>query len=155
MKKKKRIVAISIIVLIGVVWFVALIGADNETPEEIIIKNENEALQRWGNRDVWGYLNLFTEDASYYDPNTKVKLNGYEAIKSYIVPWNGKIYVPSYKMVNIDVKVDGNIGVLTYNIYNFNEKGDTTELWNSKEIYEKIKDDWKILHSHWSIVKRK
>lgn len=118
----KKIILASVIILIGVVLSIGFNVTDNETPEKIILSKENEALKRWGNSDVWGYLNLFTQDASYFDQGTKLKLSGYEAIKSYIAPSNGKIYVPGYKMANVDVKVDGNIGILTYNIYNLDEK---------------------------------
>ncbi len=153
----KRNVTISIFVLlfISIIWATNFNGKKAQNAEDIILQKEKEALTKWGNRNVWGYLNLFAKDATYFDTGTKFKLKGYEAIESYIAPWNGKIYVPDYKMTNVDVKVDGNVGVLTYNVYNFNEKGDTTELWNSTEIYRRTDGDWKIIHSHWSLVNRK
>nr|WP_319999243.1 nuclear transport factor 2 family protein [uncultured Draconibacterium sp.] len=127
-------------------------GQDYTGESKIILETEKQALNEWGNRNVWGYLNLFASDATYFDTSTKMKLTGSEAIKSYTAPWNGSIYVPRHEMINVDIKVAGNVGVLSYNLYNFNESNDTTALWNSSEIYEKIDGNWKIIHSHWSLV---
>lgn len=124
-----------------------------ENPSEIILRKEKDALKRWVNRDIWGYLDLYAEDVTYFDETTNEKIKGYESIKNYYAPWDGKIYVPKYEMFNVDVKVIDNTGILTYNLYNFNENGDTTVIWNSSEIYQKINGDWKIVHSHWSAVK--
>lgn len=130
----------------------SLFGQNYTGDSKIILETEKGALDKWINRNVWGYLDLFAENATYFDTATKIQLIGYKSIKDYIEPWDGKIYAPGYEMVNVDIKVDGNIGVLTYNLYNFNESGDTTALWNSSEIYQKIKGEWKIIHSHWSLV---
>lgn len=119
---------------------------------KVILETEKQAMNKWINRNVWGYLNLFAEESTYFDNTTKLKLNGFEAIKAYIAPWDGRIYGAGYKMVNVDIKVNCNTGILTYNLYNFNEVKDTTALWNSTEIYQKIDGNWKIIHSHWSLV---
>ena len=71
------------------------------------------------------------------------------------MPFNGKIFVHRHEFTNVQVKVKEDLGFLTYNLYNFNENGDTTLLWNCTEVYEKINKNWKITHSHWSIVKTK
>lgn len=127
-------------------------GQEYTGESKIILETEKQALDKWINRNVWGYLNIFASDATYFDQSTKMKLIGFDAVKAYIEPWNGKIYAPRYEMINIDIKVIGNVGVLNYNLYNFNESNDTTALWNSTEIYEKKNGNWKIIHSHWSLV---
>ncbi len=129
-----------------------IFGQEFTGESKIILESEKQALDKWINRDVWGYLNLFAPDATYFDPSTKVKLRGYEAIKDYIEPWNGKIYSYGYKMINIDIKLLGNVGVLTYNLLDYNKSNDTTAFWNSSEIYKKIDGNWKVIHSHWSLV---
>ena len=141
--------------IIGILLLLSISGlsGQNFTGEsKIILDTEKGALDKWINRNVWGYLDLFAENATYFDTSTKMQLIGYKAIKDYIAPWDGKIYAPRYEMQNIDIKVNGNIGVLTYNLYDFNESNDTTALWNSSEIYQKIEGEWKIIHSHWSLV---
>ena len=153
MKKNRIITVISITGVFIFVWLLVFQGTNPQKPSEIILEKEKKALDKWCNRNVWGYLDLFTKDATYFDNSTKMKLTGFEAIKDYIAPRNGKIYAPRYEMTNVDVKVIDNVGILTYNLYDFNEKGDTTACWNSTEIYQKIGDDWKITHAHWSLIK--
>ena len=130
-------------------------NVDNTKTKDTIVQIEKEALERWLNRDVYGYLDLFSENATYIDEGTKLKLNGLDTIKKYIEPWQGKIYVPRYEIIKPTVKLSGDFGILTYNLYNFNEQGDTILIWNCTELYEKIKKEWKISHSHWSIVRQK
>ena len=153
MKKTRHLTLISTVATLIFLWLLMFQGNNPGNPSEIILKKEKDALDKWLNRSVWGYLDLFTKDATYFDNATKMKLKGFEAIKNYIAPWDGKIYAPNYMMTNVDVKVVDNLGILTYNLYNFNEKGDTTVRWNSTEIYQKVGDDWKITHSHWSLIK--
>lgn len=155
MKKAYLLISLSTVFIFLAFWLVNFNGSKPEDDANIILNKEKAALTKWANRDVWGYLNLFAEDATYFDPGTKMKLRGYESIKDYIAPWDGKVYSPSYEIINRDIRIIEKTGILTYNLYNFDEKGDTTALWNSTEIYQKIKGNWKIVHSHWSLVKRK
>jgi ketosteroid isomerase-like protein len=143
------------IFLTTVAIFIITVPDTKAQPEREILENEKQILKRWVNRDVWGFLESLSNDATYFDEGTNLKLKGIEEIKEYILPWDGKIYVPKHEFVNADIKILGSTGLLTYNLYNFNEKGDTTLVWNCTEIYEKRDNNWKIIHSHWSIVNNK
>ena len=155
MKARMYSIFVLLLILVATAWYINYRGKKSENPSEIIIKQEKDALDRWNSRDVWGYLNLFAEDASYFDNTTKKKLQGYKEIKDYIAPFNGQIYCPKYEMKNIDVAVERNMAVLSYNLYNFNEQGDTIMIWNSSEAYQKIEGEWKIIHAHWSVTSKK
>jgi len=148
-----RIKAFLLLAIVGA-GTISFQGIDKtEKPEEIIIKKEKAQLDKWTNRNVWGYLDLMAKDVTYFDNETKVKLIGFEAVKKYIAPFDGKNYAYSYKMENVGVVVSNDIGVLSFNFYSFNEKGDTTSKWNTTEVYRLVENDWKIIHGHWSLAK--
>ncbi len=121
----------------------------SDAPAELL-KIENNALKRWASGDVYGFIELFTEDFTYFDNVTKSKLSGREAAEKYLKPAYKTFSIHSFEMVNVDIKMSGDIGILTYNLCEFNSKGDTTSVWNSTEIYQKTGNEWKITHSHWS-----
>jgi len=59
-------------------------------------------------------------------------------------------------MLNPKIQVHGEIAVLTFNLidYSRDSQGELkTTGWNSTEVYKKMDDDWKIIHSHWSYTK--
>ena len=58
-------------------------GQEYTGESKIILETEKQALNKWANRNVWGYLNLFASDATYFDQTTKMKLIGFE-----VLTWN-------------------------------------------------------------------
>ena len=57
------------------------------------------------------------------------------------------------KMHNTKVQLGGDIGVLTFNLVNYNENDSVTTKWNSTETYRLEQGQWMLLHSHWSYTK--
>lgn len=120
--------------------------------EEIVYEKETASLNRWIRGDVWGFINLFSEDGTYFDQGTKQRVDGKKAIENYLSPFNGKIYSFKYEILNKKIIVEENIAILTYNLKNINEKNEVTHNWCSTEIYKFEDNDWKLQHSHWSII---
>lgn len=84
-------------------------------------------------------------------------MDGIAAIRAHLAPFDGKIAIDRYEMIDPQVQRDGNIAVLTFNL---NASGariagvdQGTQRWNSTEVYQRIDGKWKIVHSHWSYVK--
>lgn len=135
------------------VWMINFNGKLNmDKTAEQLIEKEKAALDRWIKGDVWGYLELFAKDASYIDQTTSLKLNGYKSIEDYIAPFNGKIFAHEYEMTNVSSIVNDNLCILAFNLYIFNEQRDTIALWNTTEVFKNYNSEWKIAHSHWSLV---
>ena len=127
------------------------------TASEHIIKLERQALDRWGKGDPGGFLDLYAEDVTYFDPLTAIRIDGHQAIAEYYQPYMGKIQITRYEMLNPKVVIDGNIALLTYNLVNYtiNQQGfeSVGSRWNSTVVYLRSVDTWKTVHSHWSFTK--
>ena len=89
--------------------------ADDFTPETIIAL-EKGALDRWGKGQPQGYYDIMAGEETYFDPLTEKRVDGQEALKAHIRPFDGKISIERYEMINPKVQRDGNIAVLTFNL---------------------------------------
>lgn len=126
-------------------------------PVTEILTLEREALDRWGHGDPGGFLELYDDDISYFDPVTDARIDGHEAMTEYYRPWIDRIRVDRYDIVNPQVVIEGDMALLTYNLVNFarNEQGDEIvgSRWNSTAVYRRIRGVWKSVHSHWSYTR--
>jgi ketosteroid isomerase-like protein len=131
-------------------------GDDRATADQILTL-ERGALDRWGNGDPGGFLQLYGIDITYFDPLTATRIDGHEQMAEYYLPWTGKIRIPRYEIVNPQVVVDGNMALLTYNLVNYVEDANGTESvgsrWNSTTVYQHREGGWKAIHSHWSFTR--
>ncbi len=122
-----------------------------------IIAMERAALDRWGNGDPQGYLEIMAPEVTYFDPTQDTRVDGLASLRDLLEPWTGKIWIDSYQMVNPVVQVHGDAAILTFNLVNYRKAADGSEQpflrWNSTEVYSRIDGRWRIVHSHWSYVK--
>lgn len=129
---------------------------DVRTSSEQILMLERGALDRWGNGDPSGLLELYAADITYFDPVTATRIDGHQAMVNYYRPWVGKIQIARYEMLNPHVVVDGAMALLTYNLVNYIRDAQGVESvgsrWNSTTVYQHRGDTWKALHSHWSFT---
>jgi ketosteroid isomerase-like protein len=164
MKEKNIKKIVCFIFIMGVVFFVgcqapskcSLIKTESMSNEENtkeLIELEKAALDRWNNGDPTGYLELYSDDFTYFDEFTKARLDGLETIKKLYASAAGKIYSARYEMLNPKVQWFGQTGILTYNLVTYSKEGNVTSRWNSTEVYARDNEEWKIVHSHWSFTK--
>ena len=59
---------------------------------------------------------------------------------------------PKYVLLNPTAQLYGDIGVLTFNFVGYSDDG-KTDGWNTTEVDRLVKNDWKIVSSHWSRTK--
>jgi ketosteroid isomerase-like protein len=131
-------------------------SADDSQPETIVAL-ESGALDRWGEGDPQGFLDIMAPDETYFDPRTAKRIDGQEALKQYFAPFTGKIKIEKVEMIDPKVQRSGDLAVLTFNLVDYGGQVDggpkTTARWNATEVYQRLNGSWKIVHSHWSYVK--
>lgn len=130
---------------------------DIRTSADQILTLERKALDRWGNGDPGGFLELYASDISYFDPATASRIDGHAAMEDYYRPWTGKIEIPRYEMLNPQVTVEEFMALLTYNLVNYVRDSDGAERvgsrWNSTTVYRRHDGKWNAIHSHWSFTR--
>src|SRR5512145_2641700 len=61
-------------------------GSSADALLEELVSLERSALDRWVTLDPQGYLGLYTDQVTYFDPTTEKRLNGLEAMKTRFGP---------------------------------------------------------------------
>ncbi|MCP4607394.1 MAG: DUF4440 domain-containing protein [Planctomycetes bacterium] len=125
----------------------------NKEDTKDLIELERGALDRWNNGDPTGYLELYSDDYTYFDETTKARVDGLDAIKKMYAPLAGKIFNARYEMLNPKVQWFGQTGILSFNLVTYSKEENVTSRWNSTEVYSKYDEKWKIVHTHWSFTK--
>ncbi len=123
-------------------------GQDKELANHII-DLETKALHRWGNGDPSGFLDLSAEDISYFDPFINARIDSKQALLELYKPIAGQVSIAESRIIDPRVQVYGEVAILTFR---FESKGsEGSMLWNTTEVYRKMNDTWKIVHTHWAM----
>ena len=122
-----------------------------------IIAMERGALDRWGNGDPQGYLDIMAPEITYFDPLQDKRIDGLAAMRTMLAPITGKVSVSRYDMIEPQVQHHGDVALLTFNLISYQRQPDGGERaaarWNSTETYARVDGQWRIIHSHWSFIR--
>ena len=121
-----------------------------------IMALESAAMERWRKGDPWGFIELYTPDATYFDTGTPKRLRG-EALRSELAQRLGQIHYDVMDFVAPRIQVLGDMAVLTYRFLStrLNRDGSIASRTpcNCSEVYARMDGKWRIIHNHWSFIK--
>lgn len=125
-----------------------------------IVALERAALDRWIRADPDGYLSLYAQDVTYFDPFRDKRADGLAELEEWTGAMRGvklPFTEPRYDLINPVVQVEGHIAVLTFNLVNYGKpSGSALEAvlarWNATEVYREVDGAWRIVHTHWSFT---
>ena len=128
--------------------------AGNASDTGRIIALERSALDRWGKGDPQGYLETYAAEVTYFDPMVGRRLDGLPVVRRVLASISGKVRVDRFEMIDPQVRIYGDVAVLTFNLVDYVAGGDDTLRvgWNSTEVYRRLNGSWRIVHSHWSLT---
>ncbi|MDD3077837.1 MAG: DUF4440 domain-containing protein [Paludibacter sp.] len=124
---------------------------NQENISKTIIVMEKAALEELNKGNPSGYLKIYSEDITYFDPFQEKRFDGLKTVQTFYNSLQGTVYVEHYEMINPIVQVSGNIAILSYNLVSHIG----SEVFREKctEVYRQNSDQqWQIIHSHWSLV---
>lgn len=128
-------------------WTPALAASGAET----IIALERQAMDGWQKGDPEPALALFDADVTYFHAVSDKRVEGLAAVKALCEGYRGRPLFDSYEMAGPKVQQAGDIAVLTYQLVTRN--GDLTRRWNATEVFQRKKEGWRVIHSHFSLVR--
>lgn len=121
-----------------------------------VIALERAALDRWGAGDPAGYVELFADDITYFDPIQECRLDGRAAMVALMESIAGQIRVDRYDMMHPVVQHSGDVALLSFNLVSYRTDAGVERAissWNSTEAYRRTPEGWRIFHSHWSYIR--
>src|ERR1019366_760510 len=116
-----------------------------------VLALERAALDRWGKGDPNGYLEICADDVSYFDPFVGQRLDGIQSLTKWYDAIRGKVQIDRDEILHPRVQVTGEAAVLTLQFVSHGSEG--AMHWNCTEIYQRRRERWKIVHTHWSFVR--
>jgi len=144
----------SLLVLSAAILVSAAAAAQEFRPETIIAL-ERSAMDRWGKGDPQGFVEIFADEVTYFDPSTERRVDGIEAMRKLFAPITGLVKLSRYEILNPDVYRRGELAVLSYNLVTYGQRPDGAQQvtrWNVSEAYAQLGAKWKIVHSHFSLT---
>jgi ketosteroid isomerase-like protein len=117
-----------------------------------ILTRLRAVAERFYNRDPLAYAELLAEDVTYFAPITASRVEGREAVRALFVPFQGKLTVPRFEILNPKLQLHGDIGIFSYNLNEYGSNGAVATRWNSTEVYRRSGDRWEVIHAHWSQI---
>ena len=135
-------------------------AADISKITETILALEQGINERWNKGDVDGALEMYSEDVTYFDPLTEVRLDGRKAVEAYFRQFfEGKLNIlrNEFRNPQVIVSAGGDLAVLSYNLVNIlaDEQGAEQQgtPWNSTQVYRLIDGQWRVVHVNWSFTR--
>ena len=129
-----------------------LAAADgNEATAREVLALERTTLDGWqmGNPDP--LLAISDPDITYFHVVTDKRLDGLPAVRALFEGYRGRPLFDSYEMADPKVQSSGDTAVLTYTLVR--HVGTATTRWNATQVYQRKKEGWRIIHSHWSATR--
>ena len=124
-------------------------GANGEVKQEILAL-EHKAMDGWlaGNPDPT--LAVSSDDITLFHAVTNGRLSGLAALRKLYEGYRGTALFDRYEMVDPEVRVSGDIAILTYVLEQHN--GGAMTRWNGTQVYQRTGQGWQVIHSHWSMT---
>lgn len=122
-----------------------------------LMRIESVAMERWRKGDVWGFIEASAQEVTYFDTGTPLRINGKEALTAEYKLREGKIFYEVMDFIEPWVAVSGDLAVLFYRFFSTHLNPDGSILsrapWNCSEVFQRMPDGWKIIHTHWSFIR--
>lgn len=124
------------------------------TVEETIITIEKAALARSDKGNVKPFLELSDQNVVYIDPFIEAPIYGLDALTRYYAGFGDSERNASSKMTDAKVQVSGDTAVLTFRYDTVGERTGRLTRWFTTEVYRQTPQGWRIIHTHWSLLKK-
>jgi len=126
---------------------------EQEKTAATIIAMEKAALEEWNKGNPSGYLNIYAEDITYFDPFQEKRFDGFEKMQTFYEGLRGQVQAKHYEMIDPKVQIADSMAVLSFN-YLVTLSETEVYRWNCTEVYRQQPDkQWKIIHNHWSFIR--
>ena len=86
---------------------------------ETIIALETAALEAWLNGNPTPYLDLYSNDFTYFDPVHEKRLDGWQTVRELYESMRGQVTMDTFELIDPVVQSTDTMAVLTYNLQSY------------------------------------
>jgi ketosteroid isomerase-like protein len=122
-----------------------------------ILALEKAAMKRWSQGDPDGFLTLSVPGVTYFYPILPGRLTGIASLTEFYNGMRGKAGgAAAVDYVDPRVVIVGDAALLAYRYLWAGLDADDTvtarSAWNCTEVYHRQAGQWRIVHTHWSMI---
>jgi hypothetical protein len=119
-----------------------------------LVALERAQMDGWIKGDPAPSLKMLDPEATWFHSSAaNSRLQGVAAVKTLFDAYQGMSLFDAYEIVQPAVQLHGDIAILTYYLgWRRGEGG--MNYWNGTQVYQRQKEGWRILHTHWSEAKQ-
>jgi ketosteroid isomerase-like protein len=124
---------------------------EHTNPEDAILAQAREDLDRWSEGDTEGYGQSAANDVTYFhNVPAHPRVDGIHAFREYLSALRGQIPPHKYELVDPKVQVYGSVGLLTLQYHAFLPDGELLARGRGTCVYREAHGTWVMVHAHWS-----
>jgi ketosteroid isomerase-like protein len=117
---------------------------------------EAGAMARWRRGDPSGFSEISASEVTYFDSGTPARLNGLNELKAEYKKRENKIAYEVMDFIDPLVRICGDSALLFYRFFSttLNPDGSVKSRtpWNCTEVFARQDGQWRIVHTHWSLI---
>jgi ketosteroid isomerase-like protein len=121
-----------------------------------LMRLEAAAMERYRKGDPFGFTEISIPAVTYFDSRTPGRVEGLASLKAEMAARAGKIHYDVMDFVEPRVLVHGDAAVLFYRFLSTSLRPDGAvaerTAWNCTEVFAKSEGQWRIVHTHWSLI---
>jgi ketosteroid isomerase-like protein len=121
-----------------------------------LMKLESAAMERYRKGDVLAFSEISLPSVTYFDSGTPRRLDGLTALKEEMTRQAGQTSYDVMEFIEPIAQVHGDTAVLFYRFFSTTLRPDGSvahrQAWNCSEVFTKANDQWRIAHTHWSLI---
>jgi ketosteroid isomerase-like protein len=123
---------------------------------EELMRLEAVAMERYRKGDPFGFTDVSVPSVTYFDSSTPHRVDGLASLKEEMGKRAGKIRYDVMDFVDPIVQAHGDTAVLFYRFLSTSLRPDGSVAArtprNCTEVFAKIDGQWRIVHTHWSLI---
>lgn len=123
---------------------------DKQQVFDKIVTQVKGVYDKWYQGDPMPSLEFMEDRMSYFSPFFNSRIEGKKALEALLTPIIGQVHSPGYEMVNQELILGESLAVLLYNLHELGEDGSLTAGWKVTDVFQKVGDDWRNIHWHFS-----
>jgi len=128
---------------------------ENRTADQAILDLERAALDQWSSGNPKGYAQSATEDITYFDDiGAQTRKEGLHEVLEYLSSLEEHLPEHRYEMIDPKVQSCGEAAVLSFRYQPSSFEGTLLTPWKATTVYRQTGHGWRMVHAHWSMLKR-
>ncbi len=121
-----------------------------------LIKLEAAAIERYRKGDTLAFCEISVPSVTCFDGSTSKRIDGLAALEETMAQRAGQGAFDVMEFLDPTVQLHGETAVLFYRLLSTSLRPDGAvarrRAWNCTQLYARLGGEWRLVHTHWSLI---